>query len=135
MKNKIFINMPIKLVSSSSNDSSEIFAIVKDLQIDIIKRNVIHIDFMKIEENQSITLKVPFFFKHEDKYKGSSGMNIVNKYLSIVCKTNNIPRFINVDMLLLPQQRKRLFVKDIRSFVDENISIVNDPDELITILK
>jgi len=134
-KYKLFKNMFVKLVSSNGDDKSNIFAIVKDLQIDIIKRDITHIDFLKINENQRLKVKIPFLFRNADKYKSSGRMNIVNKYLYIDCEANRIPRFIDIDMLDLVAQKKRLSVDDIKKFVSDDISIVSGATDLIAIFK
>lgn len=135
LKEKIFINMPTQLQPSKELNNTSLTAIVKDLQIDVIKRTIIHIDFLEIKEEFSLQLKIPFNFKNLERYKVSGRMNMVNKYLSISCNSKHIPRYINVDMLELAQQKKRVLVQDIKQFIPKDISIINKDHELISIFK
>ena len=78
-------------------------AVVKALQRHPAKRLIMHADFLRVDENQAITMKVPLHFINEDKCVGVKlGSGSIRKTLNeleISCLPNNLPQYIEVDML------------------------------------
>ena len=78
-------------------------AVVKALQRHPAKRLIMHADFLRVDEKQAITMKVPLHFINEDKCVGVKlGSGSIRKTLNeleISCLPNNLPEYIEVDML------------------------------------
>ena len=78
-------------------------AVVKALQRHPAKRLIMHADFLRVDEKQAITMKVPLHFINEDKCVGVKlGSGSIRKTLNeleISCLPNNLPQYIEVDML------------------------------------
>ena len=78
-------------------------AVVKALQRHPAKRLIMHADFLRVDEKQAITMKVPLHFINEDKCVGVKlGGGSIRKTLNeleISCLPNNLPQYIEVDML------------------------------------
>lgn len=77
--------------------------VLKDLQRHPYKRILMHIDLLRINENEALTMRVPLHFINEDKAKGvKEGGGVVSHTLTeidIVCLPKDLPEFIEVDML------------------------------------
>ena len=62
-----------------------------------------HADFLRVDEKQAITVKVPLHFINEDKCVGVKlGSGSIRKTLNeieISCLPSNLPEYIEVDML------------------------------------
>ena len=77
-------------------------AILKDLQRHPARNNVMHVDFMRIDDNVAIKMHVPIHFINEDTCQGvkmEGGMiQHQNTDIEVQCLPADIPAFIEVDM-------------------------------------
>ena len=76
--------------------------VVKDKQLHPAKGNVMHIDFLLIDKEQALTMKVPIRFENEETAPGVKlGGGIVAHMLTeveITCKPADLPEAITVDI-------------------------------------
>lgn len=77
--------------------------VLKDLQRHPYKNRLMHIDLLRINENEALTMRVPLHFINEEKAAGvKQGGGVVSHTLTevdIVCLPKDLPEFIEVDML------------------------------------
>ncbi len=78
-------------------------AILKDLQRHPAKERVMHVDFLRIDDNVAIKMHVPIHFLNEDTCVGvkTEGGMIQHQVtdIEVQCLPANIPSYIEVDML------------------------------------
>ncbi len=76
--------------------------VVKDLQRHPYKPDILHIDFLRIDEKQKITMRAPLHFINEQQCVGvKSGGGIISRImteLEIICLPGDLPEYIEVDM-------------------------------------
>ena len=76
--------------------------VLKDLQRHPYKRAVMHVDLQRINENESLTMRIPLHYINEDKCIGVKQDGGVVSHLiteiDIVCLPKDLPEFIEVDM-------------------------------------
>ena len=76
--------------------------VVKDLQRHPYKPDVLHIDFLRIDEKQKITMRVPLHFINENQCVGVKAdggvIGHIMTELEISCLPADLPEFIDVDM-------------------------------------
>lgn len=76
--------------------------VVKDLQRHPYKPDILHIDFLRIDERQKITMRVPLHFMNEQQCVGvKSGGGVISRImteLEISCLPRDLPEYIEVDM-------------------------------------
>lgn len=76
--------------------------VLKDLQRHPYKQLLMHIDLLRINENEALTMRVPLHFINEDKAKGvKEGGGVISHLLTeldIVCLPKDLPEYIEVDM-------------------------------------
>ena len=76
--------------------------VVKDLQRHPYKPDILHIDFLRIDEKQKITMRVPIHFINEQQCVGvRSGGGQVSHILTeleISCLPRDLPEYIDVDL-------------------------------------
>ena len=76
--------------------------VVKDLQRHPYKPDILHIDFLRIDETQKITMRVPLHFVNEQDCIGvkSGGGTIshIMTELEINCLPGDLPEYIKIDM-------------------------------------
>ena len=77
--------------------------VVKDLQRHPYKSEILHIDFLRIDEKQKITMRVPIHFVNEQQCVGvrtGGGMVIrIMTELEISCLPMALPEYIDVDLI------------------------------------
>ncbi len=76
--------------------------VLKDLQRHPYKIQLMHIDLLRINENEALTMRVPLHFINEDKAIGVKEHGGVISHLltelDIVCLPKDLPEYIEVDM-------------------------------------
>ena len=113
----------------SDGEPSKIQAILKDYQIHPITDKIIHIDFLAIHEEETITLDIPLEFLGKPVGISKGGvLEILLHELTIECLPSNIPDKIYVDINNL-DVGDVLHVKDIK--VPEGVKVINDPEETV----
>jgi len=76
--------------------------ILRDFQMHPVRNNIQHIDFQRINENEKISVKVPFHFINEDtapgvKIEGGLVSHIMTE-IDISCLPKDLPQYIEVDL-------------------------------------
>ncbi|RMG59711.1 MAG: 50S ribosomal protein L25/general stress protein Ctc [Deltaproteobacteria bacterium] len=87
------------LIRLRVNGSDEIFAIVKDYQLDPVKDEVIHVDFQEVDLTQKTTVEVPIVIVGKAKGVERGGlMEVVTREIEVECLPTQIPEKIEVDV-------------------------------------
>lgn len=99
MSNEAFYS---QILSIQLDDGTEQKVILKDVQRHPYKKEILHLDFLQVNENKEIKVTVPFHFINEDKAPGvkiGGGLvsHLVNE-IEIVCLPKDIPEYIEVDL-------------------------------------
>ena len=75
--------------------------VLKDLQRHPSKSEILHIDLLRIDEKQKITMRVPIHFVNENQCAGVKSGGVVNHImteLEISCLPKDLPEYIEVDL-------------------------------------
>lgn len=79
--------------------------VLKDLQRHPYKHILLHMDLLRIKENEKINMRVPLHFLNEDKCHGvKTDGSVISHFISeleIVCFPKDLPEYIEIDMLEL----------------------------------
>ena len=84
-----------------SIDGKSNTVLTKDIQFHPVSDNPLHIDFLRIGENSSVTVSIPVRFLNEELSPGlkSGGiLNVVRYELDLVCKADKIPPLIDIKL-------------------------------------
>lgn len=77
--------------------------VLKDLQRHPYKRSVLHIDLLRVDANETLTMRVPLHYLNEEKCAGVKNEGGIISHLmtdiDVVCLPKDLPEFIEVDML------------------------------------
>jgi large subunit ribosomal protein L25 len=79
-------------------------AVLKDLQRHPAKPKVLHADFLRVGENDVITMHVPLHFMGEEGSPGVKAGGIASHLMTAVdvaCKAKDLPEFLEVDLSAL----------------------------------
>ena len=76
--------------------------ILRDFQMHPVRNNIQHIDFQRINENEKISVKVPFHFVNEEtapgvRIEGGLVSHIMTE-IDISCLPKDLPQYIEVDL-------------------------------------
>jgi large subunit ribosomal protein L25 len=105
--------------------------IAREVQRDILRGTILHVDFLAVDADKPIETEVPVHFINESPA-------VESKQGIIVAGTNTVriaalPRYlidvIEVDLSKLSRVGDAIFVRDL--VLNENVRAVSDPDELI----
>jgi len=73
----------------------------KDVQFHPVTDRPIHVDFLRVGENSTVTVAVPIRFTNEEQSPGlerGGVLNTVRHELELVCDAGNIPEEVEVDL-------------------------------------
>jgi len=104
---------------------------VREIQKDVIDRQLLHVDFYQVKKGEKIAVEVPIILVGEApamKGKGRMLAHGVNS-LSIACLPDNVPPQIEVDLSLLEELEQAIYVRDI--VLGPGVTVNTDPDQLV----
>ena len=73
----------------------------KDIQLHPVKENILHIDFLRVGENTTVTLFVPVKFVNENECEGikqGGVLNIVRHEVELKTPVSKIPEFLEANL-------------------------------------
>jgi large subunit ribosomal protein L25 len=89
-----------KLVAIKVN-GKDIFAVPKDMQFHPVTDRIEHVDFLQVEKDSVVKVKVPVKVIGTDKSMGikrGGTLNIVRHEIELFCQPENIPSAVTVDI-------------------------------------
>jgi len=112
--------------------TKKIAAIIKEYQIEPLSREYSHIDFIRIEMKNEVTINVPIVVLNEEKAFGIKEEGGVLQHgvreIEISCFPKDIPERVSIDISEL-KIGEIIKISDIK--VAENIKILSDPEEMV----
>jgi len=133
LKGKMGENVIINLTVEGKESLGPQVAMVRDFQIDVIKRDVIHIDFQKIDLGKKVVVAVPIeLIGKAEGVKLGGILQQVERELEIRCMPLAIPERFEVDVsnLLIGES---IHVRDIA--VPEGMEILSSGEQtVVTVL-
>ncbi|WP_427337681.1 50S ribosomal protein L25 [Caloranaerobacter sp. DY30410] len=106
-------------------------AMIKEIQRDPIKGDIIHIDLQKVYETERIHATVPIVLKGKEYVKNIGVIQQQLKNIEIECLPTQVPKNITIDISNLLTGHS-LRVSDVE--FGEEISVLNDKNEIIVSL-
>jgi large subunit ribosomal protein L25 len=92
-------NTVISLTIEGGAAPRALHALVKDIQIDVVRRDVTHVDLLAIDPNKEVRAEVPLEFAGKPKGAINGGqIRIVLRSLSVRAKPSDIPVKLGVDV-------------------------------------
>lgn len=106
--------------------------IIKDIQRNPIKEQVLHIDFYGVRADQKITLRVPLMFKGEAPgVKAGGTLEQVMQEVEIECLPDAIPEFIEVDINGL-EIGDTIHLKNVK--VPEGVELTENLEDVVVVV-
>ncbi len=104
---------------------------VREIQRDVISRELLHVDFYQVKRTEKIAVDVPIVLVGEApamKFKGRMIVHGINS-LSIECLPTNVPPQIEIDITQLEEVEQAVQIKDI--VLNPEITVHADPEQLV----
>ncbi len=108
--------------------------LIKGVVFAPIKGGIVHVDFYALEKGKEITTRVPLHFVNESPAAELGA--VIDKVLhevEVVCKPNNLPAHIEVDLGLLVQAEDKIHISDI--VCPKGVVITQDLHDVVAIAK
>ncbi|MFT5134490.1 MAG: large subunit ribosomal protein L25 [Gammaproteobacteria bacterium] len=103
------------LTLNVGKDSDQV--VLKDLQRHAYKRLIMHIDFLRIDAKEKLTMRVPLHFINETTCVGvKTGGGVISHVMTdieIACLPQHLPEYIEVDLLTL-ELNETLHLSDLK---------------------
>jgi len=127
-------NVLITLKISEDKSPKDRVVIIKEIQRDPVKEDIIHVDFNEISLTEKIKVKVPVAMRGEAKEVVSEGGVIEHAIweVDVECLPTQIPEKIEADVSGM-KINDTVFIKDLK--VPEGVKILNDPELVILTAK
>jgi len=102
--------------------------LLKEVQTEPVSGDLLHVDLLEIDADQTITTHVSLAATGADKLSSGGVLQQLLNEVEINCLPMNVPKVIEFDVSgMAPGQS--VHVSDLK--VDDNVEIVNDPDESV----
>ena len=135
LRQKIYAGHFLTTVFQVEVDGTKHRVIPRDFQLDPVKDQPIHVDFLRLGEGATVRVRVPIHVKNADLAPGikrGGTVNIVTHTISIQCPADDIPQAFDVDLTGLEINYSR-HLSDIQ--LPKNIKVLEHGDiTLVTIV-
>jgi large subunit ribosomal protein L25 len=111
----------------------EHLVLVRDVQREVIKRDLLHIDFQAVSLEESISTVVPIVVDGEAPAtkEYNAVLSIALDELQIEAKAKDLPDSIHVDISSLAEIGDSILVKDL--VIPGEVTVLDDPDETVIV--
>jgi large subunit ribosomal protein L25 len=114
---------------SLKTDGTSATAIIQEIQWDHLGKEVLHVDFRRVSEDERVVVTVPLHLR--GVAPGVSGGGVLDQplhTLSVECLVTAVPESIRVNIGEL-QIDQAIYVKDLR--LPEGVKAMGDPDAIV----
>lgn len=108
--------------------------LIKDVDFNPLKQQVVHVDFYAVEMGKEITTNIKLEFVGEAPVEASKAGN-VNKVLhevEVTCKPADLPNHIDVDLSNLVSVEDKIHVSDLK--IPKGVTMNNHPEESVVVV-
>jgi len=108
-------------------------AMIKDLQRDPVSEEVVHVDFIRLDLERKLTVRVPVHLAGTPTGVKNEGgvLDFIHREVVVECLPKNIPEHVDVDVSGL-QINQNVAVSDIP--VEDGVRIVDEPETVIAVV-
>ncbi len=115
-------------------DGETHLALIREVQREPIRREILHVDFQAVEMTEKIRVEVPVVFVGvSPAVERGEGILVHGlTHVEIECLPKDLIESITVDLSRLDRVDAAIYVRDLQ--VPPGITVVSDPDELIALV-
>ena len=114
-------------------EGEEHAALVREIQQDYIKGDLLHVDFLAVSLKEKLRTNVSISLVGDDPVLEEYSALIVSglDQIEVECFPQDLPEVIEVDVSILEELGAAIYMKDIPTI--ENVEFLSDPEELIAV--
>ncbi len=126
---RVGANIPLSV--EVEDQKGEDICFVREVQRHPVTEDVLHVDFLRVDVQQTIRAEVPIVLQGSAPAERESGGTLLQPLQNLLVEAlpMNIPASFQVDVSELDDFEKGIYVRDVS--VGADVSIVTDPDDLI----
>ena len=111
----------------------EHLVLVRDIQREVIQRDLLHMDFQEVSLDERITSTVPILLVGEAPViKDFEALLITNtEEIQIEAKAKDLPDTINVDISGLMEIGDNILIKDL--VISGDVTVLEDPEDVVVV--
>lgn len=110
------------------------FSVIKEIQREIMKNELLHMDFQTLDENEKIKMVMPIHIYNREKVETSDQVVQQNiNEVEIQTYPRYLPEKIEIDAMKL-KDKDSITVEDLDVFRNENIEVMENSDNIIASL-
>lgn len=106
--------------------------LIKDIEFNPVKQEVMHVDFYAIERGKDITTNVPLEFIGEAPAEKEGSVTRVLHEVEVTCRPSVLPGHIEVDLSALKTVEDKIHVSDLK--VAEGVIIDTPAEEVVAVI-
>ncbi|HAE92286.1 50S ribosomal protein L25 [Tissierella praeacuta] len=115
-------------------EGEKIPAIIKEIQRDPVKNQILHVDFQKLNMDEKVKMTVPIVLLNRDNIKlQPSILTQILDQIEIECLPSNIPNGAEVDVADMDFTTP-IMVKDLSLAKDSKVTILRELDDVVCTL-
>lgn len=126
-------HLPVTLFTLALN-GEEISAILKEIQYEPTSYRILHLDFLRLEKDRPITVRVPIACSGETESPGvklGGFLRQVMRHIPVRCTPNNLPKQFAVDVAALGLG-ETIRVKDLA--VQEGVTLLGKLQDVVAVI-
>ncbi len=126
----VIVSLKIEAAAGKTKAKDVKTVIIKEIQEDSLKNEVLHVDFKEISLTETIKVNVPIAVTGESigvKRDGGSLEHLLWE-LEVECLPTNIPEKIEINISNL-EMNQSVMVKDLK--IASGVKILNDPEQIL----
>ena len=111
----------------------EQLALVRDVQREVIKRDLLHIDFQAVSLEENISTTVPILLVGDAPVIKAFDaiLSTALDEIEIEAKAKDLPDSITVDVSALEEIGDNILVKDL--IIPDGVTVLDEPDEIVVV--
>jgi large subunit ribosomal protein L25 len=110
-------------------DGTTHVALARQVQRDKVKRNILHVDFLRVDLTKKLRTEIPVVFVGEPKLAADVQLSENVLSVTVECLPTDIPENITVDVSNLSAPGEQITVGDLPKI--PNVDIIMDPNEVL----
>lgn len=105
--------------------------LARDVQRDVIRGDILHVDFFAVDMQTKIRADIPVVLLNESPIVASRKGILITGTNTVTIETlpSKLLNSVEVDLATLEEMGDTIYISDLQ--LDEEISIINDPDEML----
>ena len=112
-----------------SLDGNTYTALTREVQRDKVKRNILHVDFLRVDLSKKLRTEVPVVFVGQPKLAADLQLTENVTSIEVECLPTDIPDHIEVNLSNLNALGDQITVGDLAQIPD--VAILSDPAEVL----